>query len=361
MALDVASRDREGLPLVCLASGVDSLYLSGRTELSPAFLDELAARRAAASENGAAVPGPDGWDGWRVEGRGLGKYRFCLVHDRGRLGVTPSEDLPALRFQPLAEALHGIGPWGVVDWIGQQAASVLGPVRWSVSRVDLFSDWQGWTLEGDDRHHFVCRAEARKTYEEAREFTGFEFGNRSSGTFSARIYDKTLDVKGKGTDWWLDVWGEAFDADRQVHRVEFEINREAIRQFGLDTPAEVLDGAPSLWSYATHEWLTYRTATADQIRSRWPVAPEWTAIQTAPIGGSAIGLDRVLDGRRKGSIRRLMPLLNGCAASFAALTGNGTIDEACAALPAALRDYELVSGRRFADRVQDRLEERRAG
>jgi hypothetical protein len=41
----------------------------------------------------------------------------------------------------------------------------LGDVHFSVSRVDLFADWQGWALALDDAHRFVCRADTRRTYE----------------------------------------------------------------------------------------------------------------------------------------------------------------------------------------------------
>lgn len=77
------------------------------------------------------------------------------------------------------------------------------------------------------------------------------------------------------------------------------------------------------------------------------------------MAGTAIGLDRTLDGRRRGSLRRLMPGLNGYLVGFAALTGNRTIDEVCEALPEFVRDYELRSRRRFEDRVDERVELRR--
>ena len=60
----------------------------------------------------------------------------------------------------------------------------LGQLRFWVNRVDLFADWQGWTLTLDDAHRFVCRADARRTYEVGGDLTGFEFGTRKTKTFS---------------------------------------------------------------------------------------------------------------------------------------------------------------------------------
>ena len=347
--------------LVGLASGLDALYLSGRTELSPHLLTVLDSGREYAGESGSPVEVQLGGTSWDLASHGWQKYRYCLDHPRGRLGITPSRQLPTLRFQARAEALHGLGPVAVIDWIAEVVGEAVGESWWSVSRVDLFSDWQGWTLQGDDRHRFVCRASVRKTYEDSDRFTGFEFGARGSGTYCARIYDKTLDIERKGADWWPDVWGDAYNPSETVHRVEFEIGREALRQFGLDSPASVLDGAPSLWRYATEDWLSWRTPTEDQTRSRWPVSPEWLDVQSARLEGAAIGLERTLDGRRRGSLRKLMPGLNGYLVGFAAHTGCVDIGAVAEALPRALRDYELVSHRRFEDRVAERSRELRAG
>ena len=37
------------------------------------------------------------------------KHRYCLTHPYGRIGITPSLNLPTFRFQPYAEFLHGVG------------------------------------------------------------------------------------------------------------------------------------------------------------------------------------------------------------------------------------------------------------
>ena len=68
--------------------------------------------------------------------------------------------------------------------------------------VDVFADMQGWDLRPEDRYDFVSRASRRDTHEDSDALTGFEFGRRSSKTIMARLYDKTLDVKHKGADWW---------------------------------------------------------------------------------------------------------------------------------------------------------------
>ena len=69
----------------------------------------------------------------------------------------------------------------------------------------------------------------------------------------ARIYDKTEEVRKKGSDWWPEIWGEAFQPDKRVLRVEFQLRREAIRELGMSSPDEVLNGLPGVWAYLTDE------------------------------------------------------------------------------------------------------------
>ena len=198
----------------------------------------------------------------------------------------------------------------------------------SVSRLDLFVDVQDWEITATDRSRFVCRATNCRTFEEGARFTGFRFGARVTKTFSARIYDKTADVDRHGTDSWFGIWGDSYMPGRPVHRVEFEIGRKGITDFGLDGPG-ASSATGTYRRYATEEWPTYCIPTSDAARSRWPVAPEWTKIQRASLrDGTVLGLERVRTGRTAGSLRHLLLLFTGYLAALASLVGTDDIDNA---------------------------------
>ena len=338
-----------------LASGVDALYLSGRAALPESLLTRLADRRQVAEGTGGAIPFQLGNTEFGLAPHAFSKYRYCLDHRHGRVGLTPSRLLPAVRVQPRTEFLQGVGPRAAAEWFGDVLSPECGAIRFGVSRLDLHADFQGWSLDGDQRHRFVCRASLRDTHEDGQELTGFEFGRRTSKTITARIYDKAKESHRKGTDFWPLIWGASYRRGLPVHRVEFEFGREGLNQYGLDTPDEVLDAAGALWSDVTASWLTYRTPTSDCTRSRWPVAKEWEQVQRARIGEAASGVERVYAGRVKGSLRRLMPGLVGHLAGFAALTGCSGIADTLARLPAALHDYEISSGLAFSERIAEKL------
>jgi hypothetical protein len=340
-----------------LASGVDAFYLSARVDVPGRTLDSLEAARERATVMDAPCPIDFGDGSARVLPHGWLKYRYCLEHPNGRIGVTKSKRLPGLYVQPKAEALHSIGPAGVAAWVAGIAGSECGGGMVSVSRIDLCSDWHGWTVTGDDRHRFVCRATKRNTYEESEALTGFTFGNRKAGTVLGRIYDKTLDIQHKGTDWWFDIWGDRYRTGEQVHRIEFEFSRSTLREFGLASPAETLDAVPALWSYATGDWLSLRDPSSDGTRSRWPVSPDWQQVQAIEFDGAVTSLERVLAGKSKGGLRRILPALNGYLVTFGAHLGAESIHDVLDALGGYVRDYEIISGVPFAERLRRRRAE----
>lgn len=341
-----------GAPLRELASGIDALYMSGHGTASPGLLQELEAHRAAAEEHREAVSVRVGDGHWRVEPRGLLKYRYCLSHEFGLMGVTDKDSLPRLRIQPRSEYLHAVGVRRALEWFRQQAEDAVPDVRLTGARLDLYSDWQGWDAGASDSARFLCRAGRLTTHRQDQAWTGYEFGRRKTGTVTARIYDKSRQVAQGGHDWWHEVWGSRRDNSMPVVRVEFEVGRAGLREFGLHTAEELREGAPRAWAALSTSWLTYRTRTADQTRSRWPVAPEWASVQSASFAEQAVGLERVKAGRHKGSLRKLSPGLVGYLAAVGAHTGAGDLETTLLALPQLVRDYEIVSRRTFAERVR---------
>ena len=253
--------------------------------------------------------------------------------------------------QPLASFLHAVGPTEAIGWFRRILAAEFGHVDWTVSRVDIFSDWQGWDLSKHDLDRFSCRAQEETDHKVHGDLTGVGFGKRKTGTVSARIYDKTAEIAKKGTDWWPDVWGDAYRPGERVLRVEFEIGRSGLREFGQVSPSQVIGDAGALWASVTEDWLTFREPTGDKTRSRWPIAPEWRAIQQATIRGHAVGLDRVRSGRTSGSLRLLMPTLFGALTTFGAILEVYDLDTVLSWLHYYVRQYELDADKLFSDRA----------
>ena len=314
-------------PLTELASGVDALYLSARCLVPAALLERLDRWRALAQEFASPVPFDLGGVPFRLAPHGWGKYRYCLEHEGARLGLSTSTRLPAVRVQFRTEYLHAAGPEVATAFFADLLGEECGPLAFTVSRLDLYADWQGWTLDADDRHRFVCRAGAVRTFEANGHLTGFTFGSRSTNTFTARIYDKTADVRRRGSEWWHDVWGERHVAGLPVLRVEFEIGRQGLAQFRIDAPHHALDRCGDLWRYATTTWLSHRSPTGDGNRSRWPVSAPWQAVQRASLVTRLVGQERITQRQKAATLRKLMPGLTGYLVGFASLVQTEDIDD----------------------------------
>jgi hypothetical protein len=288
---------------------------------------------------------------FRVQPHGFGKYRYCLSHQNGLVGVTTSTKLPALRIQPRATFIHGVGARKALEWFRDCLEAECGAIRLTASRIDLHADWQGWSLEGEDRRRFVCRSEDRITHEFGDLLSGFQFGKRTTNTIFCRIYDKSREMERTGAAYWQDIWGDQFDPQTRVLRVEFEFGRQGLAEFGISSPFDAIDAAGALWSYATEQWLSLRTPSQDSTISRWPVSSEWEQIRQARIGDSAFGLDRVYGGKRRGELEKMAPAVAGYLSNVAALTNSSSFVGAVPHLQRLLEWYGIQSGRTFEDRT----------
>lgn len=342
--------------MVELASGIDALYCSGRADLTPEFLRLVDRAKDEAQVTGREAEVVLGDSVFRVQSFGMGRYPYRLDHEHGVIAATDSEKLPAVKFQPRASFLHGVGARAAIDWFRAILEGQVGSVQLTCSRLDLHSDWQGWRLDGDDRNRFLCKAGTRVLYEDGGTFTGFVFGKRKTKTIAARIYDKTAEVKQTGNAYWDDIWGPGLDKDLPVLRVEFEFGRQGLSEFGIRSPYEAIEAASGLWMAGT-EWLSYRTPGDDSTKSRWGVAPEWLAIRRSALVEAPCGLERVYKGIERGNGERIVPYLVGYLVSYAAIFGFDSAEEACEGLSSMVDGFCESRGLSFEKRRRARRRE----
>jgi len=355
----VSPQTLSGVAVRELASGIDSLYLSGRARLPESFLGRLERSKGRAAEVGEAIEFDLGGVSFGLSPYGFGRYPYRLSHEYGVIGFTPSEHLPAIRVQPKAELLHGIGPAATVDTFSS-LASAIATVEWSVARADLFADVQGFWPDANTRDRFMCRARTLNTFEEAGDLTGFQFGRRKGGGITARLYEKSGQARKKGAEYWFELWGEAYRPGEPVARVEIEFGRKVLHQCGVESPDDLFSNLAGLWGYGT-EWLSYRLPTSDQTRSRAAVAPEWEAIRNVSMRDRPVTIERTTATKAATSERQLLPGLCGFVSSFAAIRNVDSIGATLDLIDPVLRDYERQTGIPFSTRVHKKRQRREWG
>lgn len=338
-----------------LVSGVDAFYMSGRpfadgAGLAVALFEELGALKAAAAESQDPVHFSLAGEEFVVRPYGQKPYPFVLRHANGLLKLTASEKVPTVRVEPLSLFLHSLGTRDATRWFqGLVESAAGGAMSWSVSRLDLYVDVQGWFPVPDDRLRMVCRSTNRELFEVNDSMTGIEIGRRESKTLCARVYDKTAEVARFGHDHWYELWGERFDPTLPVWRFEVEIHRSALVQLGVDRPEQALDRLGGVWAYCTEDWIRLAIPSKDATRARWRTDPVWKAIQSASLRGDAVALTRLRAARGSGSARKMMPGLTGLLSSFGAALGCTSMDETIDRLIEWIEEYCYQRGRSFPE------------
>jgi hypothetical protein len=345
-----------------LASGIDTIHASAAGTLRTGLKQELAELRAHAGESGLSVDLGANPEGFILQPHGWRGYLIWLRSARIELMLGAADPFPPVFVQWHSPFIHAYGLESTVsmveDWLDKAVMEARAPL--SVSRIDLYCDFQGWTPKVGDLNHFSCRAVRRSLFEVPRQthlvgrrFSGFTFGK---GDVVSRIYDKTLLMASRGEHWQEELW-TGRNLEFPVWRVEFQLRRRALRRFGLETLEQALVSRQTLWDYAT-EWLSLREPGADGNRSRWKEAPSWKAVRAARLGSPSSPLVPVR--RREASDERLVRGFVGYASSLGAVGPDRNLDEVLRWAGVLSARYLRDTGRDFTELVESKRRRTRA-
>lgn len=340
--------------VVELASGVDAFYFSGVGVAPDALCRQLDRLNEVAAAERMPQPVELGGAEFMVQGYGRRQHPYCLVHPYGWMGITQSERHPTFWVEPAAVALHGLGYRETVEWFEAVVRSIDPEALFGASRVDLFCDVGGWSAVVEDRDRMVSRSKQTVLHLNEGTLTGMTFGRRKSGGVMLRIYDKKRQVVEHGLDYWFPIWGDRLDPTRPVWRVEFEVGRKGLRSFGIGWTDDVYERVGALWAAITSKLFRLTVPTADQTPSRWPTDPVWALVQNAALRADAVPLDRLIEHKRAGSLRKLEGPLTGVLSSVGALSDAESIDDALDTAHDMVTHYERWSSRDFMERVTEK-------
>jgi len=276
---------------VFLRSGIDTLQLSYRGELydeTGIKLDEL--KRIAQSDN----PAERTFAQFDIRGRafnvlprGSGLFRYVLVDPWFRISLSDGKgSLPVAYVQIGSEVLTTIGAKRAEEALAGVLSEVVsvsdGPF---IGRIDCCVDFStSFDMESIVRRDWVTRAKRCSQYAEGNKFTGWAIGLR--GSVACRLYDKTEEIKVSWKEQFLDLWRDCgWDGKTPVWRLEFEVKRDALKEFGSTQYEDMNALCSGLWPYLTQSWLRLAVPSSnDTTRSRWPTHPLWALLQAVDFG-----------------------------------------------------------------------------
>ncbi len=234
-----------------------------------------------------------GWGGkgyeWRLESKDMSWQLMNKTKPCSRPSLL-------VHFSPLALWTHG--PANLVRLVESLLAHHGATIQTAtVSRMDLTMDLmtkKEVILNGSTPDHAVTRSAADQIHRQHRKVNAFGIGAKGS-PLTCRIYDKALELKKHPEKSYIcAVWGfEKPPAGCQVARIEFQLRRQAIRQFlpkkkvyaGLDEITHLLDSLRMLWMYLTAHWLRFvdnpraKCERQDDLPWWWAVRTSWRSAQ----------------------------------------------------------------------------------
>ncbi len=308
-------------PLQVVLSGVDTLHMSTDRAILVHSATQLAERKEdAARDSQARIIWEAGGQRLQVHPYGTRRGPFLLESEWFAVSVNPraTPPFPTAQVELRAQALWSLGYARAAEVAAEIIADltdgIVAPL--DVSRLDVTVDFQGWVPEQADLARVTTKARTNATYRRNAGFTGFMFGGGSA--IAARLYDKRLEAQLSGKLYFDRLWAmqRGYDAQAPVWRLEFQLRREALRDFedsnqvNCSRWADCLPRIGTLWRYLSGRWLTFREARTAQTRQT--LTPEWAALVSQPqfiADQRATGLYRTGLKRKHGD--RTMPALCG--------------------------------------------------
>uniref|UniRef100_A0A7C2PI70 Plasmid replication initiation factor n=1 Tax=Schlesneria paludicola TaxID=360056 RepID=A0A7C2PI70_9PLAN len=316
-----------------LAAGIDSLDLGVFVEWGPLWSKTSEALQDG-KERAAGTKGLLSSDG-RYLIHPSGKppnYRWHLEWPEFHvfLGISqqPQGKTPNVYVSVNSRALWELSVNGVVDRLRVEIARMGGRiVAIKPSRCDLAADYRipsELSLEFLRAHRVPAHVQHWHIMSGDDLETFYQGAKRSP--IQLRLYGKGREVEAHGTKLWLlDVW--KLTSLEHVWRVEFQIRRPVLKQFGINTLEDLAANLGGLWQYLTGDWFSLRRPD-DSNTTRRTVHPFWVAVQEcAEKLGPALTLRREFTGE-SADAEWFVNHCAGCLASFAAREGMTELEEA---------------------------------
>ena len=290
---------------------------------------------------------------FRPNGKGE-NYRFHFQFDAYNLYIGKSSapgSSPNVYLSIDAKALWFNGIENALSWIAEDLQAIgKGKILFiKVSRVDLCADF--WIPGGVSYDfllsHKVTRNDKGNIYLDKDNLETFYLANKKSPV-QLRIYNKGLEANQQGGKkiWFLDLWQR--ESTEDVWRIEFQLRRPALKQFGINSINDLEEKKASVWRYLTTKWFSLRIPDNDKAERR-TLHPFWHAVQECfQVNESSSDVKRVYKSDNPASPEWHLSHIDGCLSSFASILGITNREDALTELKSHLsrrnneRDFETA-------------------
>lgn len=156
----------------------------------------------------------------------------------------------------------------------------------SLSRVDFSFDYFLPAIDFNEDHFISYSTKDSKNRESGKVQT-FTFGK---GDIVLRVYDKIAEIKQQSDKvWFYLLWEE----DESVWRIEWQVRKPILKQFGIVTFNDLKNGQGDLLYYLAAEHDSLRIPNDDSNSSRWSLHPLWIDLRQSIKELNNIGVSRI--------------------------------------------------------------------
>ena len=219
---------------------------------------------------------------FEVLSNGKNGYAYILHNDEYEMDIAQFRSSQSC-FYPVkvrikSECLWSRSPAGAYGYIYEWFEKNLGKIIANkVSRADLCCHTELLNVTTTMIDYFKGSFKKTNMRYDNRKISGIEFGVRDS-VICCRIYNKSLEVKQKGTKtWFYDIWKDNGLKSGDVWNIEFELHREFFKDYGIESVEDMFNHLNTIWQLCTKNWLVLVVGDRTRIEN-CSIDPVWQQI-----------------------------------------------------------------------------------
>lgn len=222
---------------------------------------------------------------FEVLSNGANGYAFILHNDEYEIKIaqfrSKSTCFYPLKIRIKSECLWSRSPVSafafIYEWFERNFGKIIAN---KVGRVDLCCHTDLLDVNPAMLENFKGSFKKTNMHYDNRKLSGIVFGVRESLIY-CRIYNKSLEVKQKGTKtWFYEIWKEHGLVSGDVWNIEFQFRREFFKNYSIESIEGLFNHLNSIWKLCTEDWLVLVVNDRTRIEN-CSVDPAWQQIASA--------------------------------------------------------------------------------
>jgi hypothetical protein len=305
-----------------LARGLDGLRLTFSCDLPAKVTANLREYKSEANEIGEPYETDELFNGKNlyVHSYGRNGYEYILANEQVEFRIARES---GIGFPEIMVVCRSRFLWSC-DSLGEIKKEILRRVKHlsgdtheagKLSRIDLCVDLEHLDLPSlKPLDHARTRIKHMNSWRDGRTITGYAVGKNP---FRLNMYRKDHEIQQENRkEWFHEIWAQQNWSGAGVWRIEYQISRDRLKKFNLNTFDDIEQKASELWTRCTKAYEIVKQRT--EPISRAELTDEWSEIQDlSELFGGSKSIYETEPGQAKKE--ELLKQIRGCMETYSAL------------------------------------------